>query len=186
MHYINLPGIFNSEPTHWHSFWESEDATFKRFNPADWNNPELEDWKQALERDVQASPQPPILVAHSLSCLLVAHWAQWTETSVAGAFLVAAPDPAGPKFPRQAASFRQAPVTPLPFPAVIVASRNDPYSTYKQSELYAEQWQAGLVDIGEKGHINEDSRLGNWQEGRRLLTAFEAGLRKRIARPYLT
>jgi predicted alpha/beta hydrolase family esterase len=178
MTFINLPGIGNSEATHWHSLWEKQESCFRRFAPGDWDNPELQDWKNALDREVRTSTEPPILVAHSLACLLVAHWAQETENRIAGAFLVAVPDPVGGKFPVQAASFDHVPANALPFPTVLIASRNDPYGSFDYVARRAEQWRAGLIDVGERGHINDASGLGEWLEGRRLLTAFQAGLRR--------
>jgi hypothetical protein len=34
----------------------------------------------------------------------------------------------------------------------------------------AEHWRARLVNVGMHGHINAESSLGDWPEGRRLLT----------------
>jgi predicted alpha/beta hydrolase family esterase len=96
---------------------------------------------------------------------------------VAGAFLVSVPDPTGPKFPADAASFRDVPTAPLPFPALIVASTNDPYGTIAHSRSTAGAWCAGLVEVGAFGHINSSSGLGDWPAGRQLLDAFCAGLR---------
>jgi predicted alpha/beta hydrolase family esterase len=176
--YINLPGIGNSGPNHWQSWWEKEDRSFRRFAPASWEMPELDEWIDALNRSVKDSPTPPILVAHSLACLLVAHWALRSQASIAGAFLVAVPDPMGSNFPPEAASFGDVPGEPFRFPALVVASRNDPYGRFEYAQLRALQWHAGLVDIGERGHIGGESGLGDWRSGRQLLSAFEAGLRR--------
>ncbi|MGD0421713.1 MAG: alpha/beta hydrolase [Xanthobacteraceae bacterium] len=72
--------------------------------------------------------EPPILVAHSLACLLVAHWAaRGNSRNVQGGFLVAVPDPDGSSFPKvEAALFRAVPEITLPFPALVVASNDDP------------------------------------------------------------
>jgi predicted alpha/beta hydrolase family esterase len=37
-----------------------------------------------------------------------------------------------------------------------------------------------VIRIGAHGHLNRASRLGEWDEGRRLLTAFVAGLGHRL------
>jgi len=81
---------------------------------------------------------------------------------------VAVPDPAGPAFPAEAEGFavtRQ----PLPFPSIVVASRNDPYADIAWSRTCATAWGSELVDIGDAGHINAASGLGEWPQGLALL-----------------
>ena len=177
---IILPGIGGSDRTHWQSLWESEDASLARFRPSDWDRPELADWIAALESAIAQAGAPPVLVAHSLACLLVVHAADRIAGRVRGAFLVAVPDPSVPAFPLEAASFRDVPGLPLPFPAVLVASTDDPYGSLPYARQRAGAWQAGLVDIGARGHINGASGLGGWREGRNLFEAFRAGLRDAV------
>ena len=177
MNYINVPGIGNSGPTHWQSYWEAQEQAFKRFSAPDWDHPVLDDWIEALDREVRNVTAPTILVAHSIGCLLVVHWAKRSRNAIAGAFLVAVPDPAGPNFPQTAASFGHVSETPLRFPVVMIASRNDPYGPFDYVVTRASQWRAPIIDIGSKGHINGASELGAWPRGRQLLTAFAAGTR---------
>lgn len=176
--FINLPGIGGSGDAHWQTIWEHTDRRIVRFKPASWNQPDLIDWTNALEAAVCASATPPVLIAHSLACLLVAHWAAASRSQIQGAFLVCIPDPHGPEFPIDAASFRDVPVAPLRFPSVIIASSNDPYGTPEYVGVRALQWHAGLIDVGAAGHINAGSGLGDWTLGRMLLTAFCAGMSK--------
>ena len=103
---IILPGIGGSGPTHWQSHWERDDGRMRRFKPADWDRPDLPDWISAVDRAVGASSEPPLLVAHSLACLLVAHWQHVSRLQVAGALLVAVPDPQSGIFPKAAASHK--------------------------------------------------------------------------------
>lgn len=176
---IILPGIGGSGETHWQTLWERSDPTMVRLQPASWDAPVLEDWIRALDQVVTGSAQPPLLVAHSLGCLLVAHWAARDDRpSVRGAFLVASPDAESSAFPIvEAATFRQVPELPLPFPALMIASQNDPYATVEHSRRRAGQWRAGLVVLGLLGHINAGSDLRAWAEGAMLLEAFRAGTR---------
>jgi serine hydrolase len=173
---ITLPGIGGSGEEHWQSLWEKAEPRLLRFQPASWDKPELNDWVQSLERAVGGCEQPPVLIAHSLACLLVVHWAMRSNSPVAGAFLVSVPDPDGPSFPSAAASFRPAPDRPLPFPSLVVASTNDPYGSVAHARLRAIQWQTGLVVVGDHGHINASSGVMDWAQGRALLEAFCAGL----------
>lgn len=169
-----LPGIGGSGPDHWQSHWERTDPDMTRFAPSDWERPELADWCEALDRAVKSLDRPPILVAHSLACLLVAHWAAARGTPVAGAMLVAVPDPSGLAFPDEAQSFAQVPEQPLPFPSLIVASANDPYGTVDHNKRRAGQWGSRLIALGPLGHINAGSNLSDWPEGRDILASFRA------------
>ena len=176
-----LPGIGGSGEAHWQTIWQREDPRMVRFRPGSWDRPELDDWIRALDVAVDQSNGPAMLIAHSLACLLVAHWASRSARTarIAGAFLVAVPDPDGPVFPRrEAGTFLDVPTVPLPFPALIVASSNDPYASLDHVEARAADWNAGLVEVGAHGHINGASGLGSWPEGARLLTAFRSGIRR--------
>lgn len=174
--FITLPGITGSGATHWQTIWEQADPRFSRFQPSSWDCPLLEDWVQSLETAVRAAHLPPVLVAHSLACLLVAHWAVQSTTPIAGAFLVAVPDPKGPEFPPEAASFHSVPTGPLRFPTLMIASDNDPYGSLAYAQGRASEWQASLIVAGALGHINGASGLSDWPHGRVLLEAFCAGI----------
>ena len=52
-----------------------------------------------------------------------------------------------------------------PHPALVIASRDDPYSSFAESEAFAQMLGAELVDAGFSGHINGDSGHGPWPEG---------------------
>lgn len=172
---VILPGIGGSGELHWQTRWEKTDPRYRRFQPTDWNQPDLEDWISALGRAVGAAPKPPLLVAHSLACLLVAHWQQVSTAPVAGAFLVAVPNPQSEAFPAEAASFANPPASKFRFSSLIIASASDPYGTIEYARGRASQWGSGIVELAELGHINEASGLGGWPQGKALLTAFAAG-----------
>lgn len=173
---ITLPGLGGSGDTHWQTIWERNDARFTRFQPASWDQPDLDDWEQALERAVTRCAKPPVLVAHSLACLLVAHWAARFPSCIAGAFLVAVPDPDTTSFPMEAAAFKTVPERALPFPSLVIASTDDPYGEINATRQRASAWRSGLIVLGALGHINASSSLGDWPQGRALLEAFSAGL----------
>jgi predicted alpha/beta hydrolase family esterase len=173
MRYVIVPGIGDSGPDHWQSLWQAGwGDRAVRIEPASWDEPDLEDWVAALARVVEPDD---VLVAHSLGTLAVAAWFSQHGRRAAGAFLVAVPDPAGPGFPTAAPTFRD-PGLPIPGPAVVVGSTDDPYSTTAVTVARAATWRAAYVELGPVGHVNGASGLGDWPEGRRLLTAFEAGI----------
>ena len=172
---IILPGIGNSSPSHWQSLWQQDRPGSIRLAPSSWDEPQLSDWLAAIEHAIETAGEPPVLVAHSLSCLLVAHWARVSSSKVLGAFLVAVPDPRSSVFPKAAATFTDVPQQRLPFPALAIASADDPFGSEDYARTCARNWGAGLVVAGALGHIGETSGVGAWKQGRDLLTAFLAG-----------
>lgn len=173
---IILPGIGGSGPDHWQSRWQAVDPSMTRFAPSDWDDPDLGDWLFALDRAVGIAVRPPILLAHSLACLLVVHWAATRSARVAGALLVAPPDPASPPFPPEAASFAPVPMRSLPFPTRVAVSADDPFGTLDYGRAFAFTLGAELVEIGPLGHVNSASGLQDWPQGRVLLDDFIAGI----------
>lgn len=163
-----LPGIGSSGPEHWQSLWEAASPEFRRVEMPDWDRPELEAWLRALERKVAEATSPPVIVAHSLGCLAVAHFAA-RGGHLQAALLVAVPDPEGPTFPEEARGFGPVPLLTLPFATRVVASRTDPYGSLVFAERCAKAWGSEFFDIGAAGHINAQSGLGAWPEGHKLL-----------------
>jgi predicted alpha/beta hydrolase family esterase len=118
-----------------------------------------------------------VLAAHSLGCLVAAWWAKLEQPAfdepgggrVIGALLVAPPEV--DFFPRdeRLTPFAPTPSEALPFPSLLVASRNDPWMGFLNARQLARSWGSELVDAGECGHINAAADLGHWPEGRRLL-----------------
>lgn len=168
-HVLLLPGIGNSGPEHWQSHWEEQFPNFHRVIQRDWDKPICAEWVAAVEQAVGESGTQTILVAHSLACLVVAEWAASTRLCIAGALLVAVPDPEGPNFPQEAVGFRRNTQRPFSFPSIVVASENDPYASLPYSQQCAAQWGSRFVNIGAAGHINASSNLGRWEEGLKLL-----------------
>ncbi|MBX9740108.1 MAG: alpha/beta hydrolase [Beijerinckiaceae bacterium] len=169
-----VPGLFGSEPGHWQSRWEQKLRTARRVHQSDWHNPQRESWTGAVSDAVAAAERPVILIAHSLGVHAIAHAAGAFEPGrVVGGFLVAPPsEEVLRSFDRRNTGFEVAPRGPLPFPSLLVASRNDPYGSYEASEDLAFAWGSALVDAGEAGHINVESGHGPWPEGLMSLAAF--------------
>ena len=168
-----LPGLSSSGPEHWQTLWEQSDPTCRRVEQAEWETPRCADWVSTLDDAVARSEEPVALVAHSSSCALVAHWARDASAKnlakVRGALLVAPSDPEGPSFPEGPTGFAPIPMARLPFPSIVVASRDDPYITMERAREYAAAWGSEFVDLGEAGHINAASGLGSWAVGYGLL-----------------
>ncbi|MEP6936098.1 MAG: alpha/beta hydrolase [Nitrospirota bacterium] len=164
-----LPGHANSGPQHWQSRWELRHFEWQRVQLGNWDDPVCDEWVRVLDAAVQACSSPPILVAHSLACLLVAHWAHRSSLCLKGAFLAAVPDPLSACFPATARGFVPVPMTPFAFRSLVIASANDPFGSLTHATQCAATWGSTFIDIGQAGHINADSGHGEWSEGYALL-----------------
>jgi uncharacterized protein len=163
-----LPGIGGSGPEHWQTRWERLHPGYRRIEMPDWDAPELAVWLKRIDEAVLAAPTSPVIVAHSLGCLAVAHWAARGGV-LRAALLVAVPDPSGALFPRAAESFGPLPLVRFGFPTRVVSSHDDPYGSFEHAARCAAAWGSELCDAGNVGHINADSHLGDWEEGEGLL-----------------
>jgi len=170
-----VPGIGNSGPDHWQSAWERRHALVTRVAQRDWDHPHCAEWLEALDAEVVRLGPQTLLVAHSLACLLVAHWAARSPRPVRAALLVAVPDPTGLAFPAAAVGFGDVPRTRLPFDTTIVCSTDDPYSSLAFVRRCAGDWDAELVDAGSRGHLNAASGLGDWDDGWALVERWREG-----------
>ena len=168
-----LPGWQNSGPQHWQSRWETLYGDL-RVEQHDWMHPLRGDWVMRLDEVVQAPPGDVVVVAHSLGCLLVAAWAAQTRLAhrVRGALLVAPGDPQRPELCAVLHSWLPMALPRLPFPSLLLGSHNDPYCSLERARSFADALGARWCDWGHAGHINADSGLGNWPEGRALLADF--------------
>ncbi|KLK92983.1 hypothetical protein AA309_11470 [Microvirga vignae] len=167
---LMVPGFKGSEPEHWQSRWEAELNDVERVQQVHWDAPDLGVWLAVLAHHVKRRPGA-ILVGHSLGAILIAHLAlRHPDLDIGGALLVA---PADPEVRRSRVpgitSFGPLPVEPLGFPAILVASRTDPYMAQDRARIIANLWEAAFVDAGEAGHINVASGHGAWPEGLRWL-----------------
>ncbi len=168
-----IPGLGGSGPDHWQSRWQAKLSTARRVEQKDWEHPLLADWRAAIAAAVAEAQRPVILVAHSLVALAVADIAAELGDQVKGSFLVAPPSlRAIREIEGVDPRFADVPFAPLPFPSVLVASRDDPYATYEESEDFARAWQAEIADAGNAGHINAESGHGPWPEGLMKLAGF--------------
>lgn len=168
-----VPGWQNSGPRHWQTLWEQQNPIFLRVQQRDWEHPHRAWWMERITEEVKQSPAPIVFAAHSLGCIAIAHWSQTAPPDLAakvkGALLVAPADVERKDSPVQIRDFLPVPKKLLPFPSIVVASNNDPFLTIDRAREIARTWGSRFVDIGAAGHVNGDSGLGDWPEGKRLL-----------------
>lgn len=169
-HTLIVPGLNNSGPAHWQSLWEAKHPEYVRVLQRDWSTPRLDDWTAAIDRAIRRNRGKTVLVAHSFGCLASLRRLEERSHDVDAVMLVAPADPE---------KWGQTPfsaATPLNLPAVVVASRNDPWLQFDKAQVFAERLGATFVDLGWAGHVNAESGYGPWAEGERILE----GLRARV------
>ncbi len=171
INFLTVPGLASSGPQHWQTIWENQHPDrFRRVEQVNWDWPIKGEWVGKLQKEISNLAEPTILVAHSLGCITVAHWAaEYQSPWIKGALLVAPADAELSKRLAFVIGFTPIPVTKLPFPSIVIASTNDIYASIKRSEKFAANWGSRFVNIGEQGHINAVSGLNDWQEGKDIL-----------------
>jgi predicted alpha/beta hydrolase family esterase len=174
---LMLAGLGDSGPHHWQTLWELKHPNWTRVAHRDWNSPRCHEWVAELDAAIAACEGTPVLVAHSLGCVLAAHWARsGSVLKVAGAFLVAPADVEAPSYPEDPDRFAPVPMAKLPFPSIVVTSSNDEYCTLERARAFAAAWGSKRVELGAAGHINAEAGYGEWPEGERMLLDFCAQL----------
>ena len=165
-----LPGLGGSGPDHWQTAWGQAFPGMQRVEQANWQEPIYADWATHLTQAVLRAPRPVVLVAHSLGTSLTMRWSfeqREHAKKVAGAFLVAPTDrdrfDASPSSPVR--GWGPMILERLPFPSMVIASRNDDRVSFDRAEIFARAWGSTLVDAGNLGHIGSVSKLGLWPFG---------------------
>jgi uncharacterized protein len=187
MHHLILPGWQNSGSDHWQSLWEAKYGE-QRVMQHDWMHPLRGDWITRLEdhllsiderlaqeirrlegqNALKTDKKDIVLIAHSLGCHLVAAWAALSKQThrIQGALLVAPPDGIREQFPQELKSWRPPVLQKLPFPSICVISSNDPFCDLAPGQAMAAAWGSRCIALEGIGHINAESGLGEWSQGR--------------------
>jgi predicted alpha/beta hydrolase family esterase len=168
--YFIIPGLGNSGPEHWQTWFESRGPEFIRIHQREWDAPELDDWLANIDKALAGEDlSEVVLVGHSLGCATIAHWARHSGKLVKGALLVAPSDIEAPVYTFSATGFAPMPLGRIPFPTIVVASTDDVWVSLERAEFFAHHWGSRLVNIGAAGHINAASGHHQWKEGLDLL-----------------
>jgi len=168
-----VPGYTNSGPDHWQTRWQAKLSTARRVEQDAWSKPEFGEWTSRMAEAVNEATRPVVIVAHSLGVATAVQAVPAFRKRVAGAFLVAPPDVANDAVrPKHLMTFGPYARNPLPFPSIVVASRNDPFCSFEVAEDIAAAWGSLLIDAGDAGHINAESGHGPWPEGLLVFARF--------------
>lgn len=185
--YLIVPGWQGSPDSHWQSHWQRTLPNSTRVEQADWLAPQRSDWVAELERSVASDPRPVVLIAHSLGCITVAHWAARAPREllqrVRGALLVAPADVERSNCPEALRNFAPIPRRPLPFASLVVGSDNDSAASASRAISLGQTWGSEVVILPGAGHINVKSGHQQWEQGfaylYRLQSRVERQARKR-------
>jgi predicted alpha/beta hydrolase family esterase len=170
-----VPGLRNSDDQHWQSLWQERLPNSKRIQVDDWSTPDLDKWKAGIRAELNKIDKPVVIIAHSFGTLASASIAAEFPSKIAALFLVAPADP--DKFHIA----KRLPQNPLPVPAKIIASSNDPWLTESKAAYWALQWGTDFLRLKDVGHINSDSNLGLWPQGIQLLQQLLRTVKKHTA-----
>ncbi|MFI5188556.1 MAG: RBBP9/YdeN family alpha/beta hydrolase [Chitinophagales bacterium] len=168
--YFIVPGLGNSGPEHWQSFFEKKGNNFKRIHQQEWDAPVCEDWIATIDKVISNyDPSTAILIAHSLGCVTVAHWAKQYKKKIKGTLLVAPSDAEALHYTFPAKGFTPIPKEKIPFRTIVVASSDDQWVSLERANFFADNWGSEFINIGNAGHINTASGHTEWEQGLEIL-----------------
>jgi predicted alpha/beta hydrolase family esterase len=167
--HLIIPGWHGSPDDHWQSHWQRTLDHAVRVEQQDWVRPDRDLWVASLQHVLMSHTAPAILIAHSLGCATVAHWAAQApgvlKRRVLGVLLVAPADVERPGCPEALRPFAPLPGNVLPFPTVLVGSDNDPAASADRAMALGAQWGAETSILSGVGHLNVASGHTHWEEG---------------------
>jgi uncharacterized protein len=173
---LMVPGLRDHVAEHWQTLLEQKLPRVASVPPREHDKLSCAARVAALDAALAKIDGPVILVAHSAGVMITVHWAQQHSRRIHGALLAAPADletplPAGyPTFDALAENgWQPIPRTPLPFPSIVGASRNDPLAQFERVVAMASNWGSRLVDLGDVGHLNPAAGFGEWPTAETLI-----------------
>lgn len=165
-----MPGLGNSGPEHWQTYFENKGNNFYRINQHDWDAPTCEQWIETIDKKVlEFDLSTVVLIAHSLGCSAIAHWATKYKRQIKGALLVAPSDLEAPQYTFPATGFAPIPLGKINFKTIVVASADDIWVSLERAKFFANNWGSEFINIGNAGHINVSAGFTNWDKGIEIL-----------------
>ncbi len=161
-----VPGLSGEDPDHWMSRWQGRLKTARRIAS---DSDDISSLTSAVAAELAGEGiRPAILVGHGAGVHAIAQAARTGDVSrVRGAFLVN---------PSTAWNLPAPSRDPLPFPSLMVVSRDDPYASFEEMQDIGFDWGAHIVDAGAVGRVDSSSGHGPWPEGLMRFGAFLARL----------
>ena len=172
--FLILHGYQGSGPQHWQTWLAGrlrragETVSYPHLPSPD--APGLAAWRTALEKELRALPDEPVVICHSLACVLWCHHAAQPVLEGGHAervLLVAPPSEAGA--PRWILPFFPVPLDPGAIAAAagsteLVCAADDPYCPEDAAAVYGAPLEIETHVIAGGGHVNVDAGFGPWPE----------------------
>ncbi|ATE64950.1 RBBP9/YdeN family alpha/beta hydrolase [Rhizorhabdus dicambivorans] len=171
-----LPDLDCEGAGYWLDHWIASRIDCRSVDVGHARCPDRNDLVTRLAQAMRGIDAPLILVGHGLGALTIAAWAglmsSESEIAVAGALLVGPSDAGVQGADSRLQSFAPLPSAVFSFPALVVASEDDPQLSPDRAFSLARQWGAGFARFGACGHFTPVDGLGWWPEGEELLDRF--------------
>lgn len=177
-----VPGLRGHVADHWQTLLAERLPASRTVPPLEAKGLDRDLRVAALDAALDQIEGPVVLVAHSAGVMITAHWAASrfrtdAPWQVQSALLACPADletplPAGYPTAEEIAAGGWLPVPrrPLPFPAILASSGNDPLCAAERAAGLAGDWGCRLVDLGAVGHLNPAAGFGDWPQGLRLIS----------------
>ncbi|MBO6719552.1 MAG: serine hydrolase family protein [Rhizobiaceae bacterium] len=149
---------------HWLARWQSKLSTGRRLTIGGGDATD-ETTRQVVDA-VDKATRPVVLVAHGEAVPVIVRAAGKFTARIAGAFMVAPSTTNSAPLPHD----------PLPFPSLLVASRDDPNCDFSTAEELGAGWGSLFIDAGNAGGLNVASGHGPWPEGSMTFARFVSRL----------
>lgn len=171
-----LSDLDGEDRDYWPAYWAKSRIDGRLVDLGHSGRPDRNHMVTRLDRAMRDIGTPVVLVGHGAGALAIAAWGELmsceAENGVVGALLVAPSDPSSPDADRRLRDFGPLPSAILSFPALVLASDDDPLLSPERAFSLARQWGAGFASFGRCGHFGPEDGLGWWPEGEELLDRF--------------
>jgi predicted alpha/beta hydrolase family esterase len=170
MWFLILHGWQGSGPGHWQTWLagrlRARGAVVSYPELPEPDTPQLDRWMEALDSELSHGADHPVVLCHSLACVLWLQRAHLGEPAGAERVLLVAPPSPSASLPGVRGFFplsvEPADVAAAAESTQIVASDNDPYCPEGASRLYGEALDLPVALLPGAGHINPDAGYGPW------------------------
>lgn len=144
-----------------------------------WHRPHRNTWINRLNHALNGGQGPAVVVAEGLACIALAWWAAYEPEAaggaVKGALLIDPPDIEQPESDRRLFSLMPVPRGPLPFAAILLATRARDEQELRTLWLLARDWRCNFDTVGGPDVLRVPSPSPVQSLGQHFLTRFLHG-----------
>lgn len=171
-----LPDLDGADGSCWQQHWTETRMDCRMVDLGHSGSPDRNSLVMRLDHALRGVNAPVVLVGHGSGALTINAWAGLmsgeSENIVVGALLIGPSDPLAQRADMRLKAFAPFPSAIMSFPALVVASEDDPAVSVDRAFDFARLWGAGFARFGACGHFGSADGLGWWPEGEELLDRF--------------